>query len=122
MGVAESYQPRGAMGPQAFSTIVKREHYLGFRYTGIQYGPRFRCCDWVATKTSKVIDITDDEEVLAYSVLNIQSDAEGWERQLKFNPSILDCALQSQAALGRTDVAAQKKALKAEKTKGGKKK
>eukprot|EP00913_Durusdinium_trenchii_P031836 g29814.t1 len=50
--------------------------YVNFRVGGISYGPRYRCCD------------------LPCAVV----DQPGSARELQYNPSILDCALQNGAA------------------------
>jgi len=64
--------------------------YVNFRVGGISYGPRYRCCDLPCG----VID----EPGSAIGVVNLQDISDDWERELQYNPSILDCALQNGAA------------------------
>jgi len=67
------------------------EHlYFGFRASGIAYGPRYRC---------NVLPTAVGGEVMGtVGVLQLQDISDDWERELQYNPSILDCALQAGAA------------------------
>merc|ERR1712187_613707 len=95
-----------------------------FRGGGIGYGPRFRCVEFAACRTSPMLDKYDGDELCALAVLQMQSAAEGWEETLQLNPSILDCGLQSGSCLGLSNIAQIKKALAEDKKapKKGKKK
>ncbi|CAE7572285.1 ypfD [Symbiodinium sp. CCMP2592] len=64
--------------------------YLSFRVGGISYGPRYRCCDLPMG--------VGGEPGSAIGVLGLQDVSDDWERELQYNPSILDCALQNGAA------------------------
>jgi len=64
--------------------------YLSFRVGGISYGPRYRCCDLPMG--------VGGEPGSAIGVLELQDVSDDWERELQYNPSILDCALQNGAA------------------------
>ncbi|CAK9017889.1 unnamed protein product [Durusdinium trenchii] len=64
--------------------------YVNFRVGGISYGPRYRCCDLPCAVV--------DQPGSAVGVLNLQDISDDWERELQYNPSILDCALQNGAA------------------------
>mmetsp|Transcript_11589 Transcript_11589/g.21996 ORF Transcript_11589/g.21996 Transcript_11589/m.21996 type:complete len:568 (+) Transcript_11589:52-1755(+) len=64
--------------------------YLSFRVGGISYGPRYRCCDLPLGVA--------DQPGSAVGVLGLQEISDDWERELQYNPSILDCALQNGAS------------------------
>jgi len=67
------------------------EHlYFGFRASGISYGPRYRCCVLPTAIGGDIMSTT--------GVLQLQDISDDWERELQYNPSILDCALQAGAA------------------------
>lgn len=63
--------------------------YVNFRVGGISYGPRYRCCELPCGIPA--------EPGGAVGVLSLQDTSDDWERELQYNPSILDCALQSGA-------------------------
>lgn len=63
--------------------------YVNFRVGGISYGPRYRCCELPCGIPA--------EPGSAVGVLNLQDTSDDWERELQYNPSILDCALQNGA-------------------------
>ncbi|CAE7255009.1 MET3 [Symbiodinium natans] len=74
--------------------------YLSFRVGGISYGPRYRCCDLPMG--------VGGEPGSAVGVLALQDTSDDWERELQYNPSILDplwivlCRTALQACLWRT--------------------
>lgn len=63
--------------------------YVNFRVGGISYGPRYRCCELPCGIPA--------EPGGAVGVLSLQDTSDDWERELQYNPSILDCALQNGA-------------------------
>eukprot|EP00931_Biecheleriopsis_adriatica_P005716 TRINITY_DN10719_c0_g2_i1.p1 TRINITY_DN10719_c0_g2~~TRINITY_DN10719_c0_g2_i1.p1 ORF type:complete len:566 (-),score=179.52 TRINITY_DN10719_c0_g2_i1:49-1746(-) len=71
-------------------TGPKEYLYVSFRVSGISYGPRYRCVD-----ASWGIGA---EMGATAGALQLQDVSDDWERELQFNPSILDCALQHGAA------------------------
>lgn len=102
------------VGPSTFTDQAKMSTYLNFRFGGIHYGPRFRCVDWCAAKTSELVDVHDEQETVAYGIVSIQSCAEDWEAQLRLSPCILDCSLQTASVLGSQapDIQRKKYALR----------
>jgi len=84
-----------------FREIPQSHTYMSFRFGGLGYGPRFRyqhSCK--ATTGSARGPTTEDKQWYATGVVEIKECADDWERQLQFNPGILDCGLQLGAALG----------------------
>lgn len=61
--------------------------YFSFRASGIAYGPRYRC---VVLPTASVA-----EPGKVSAAVQLQDISDDWERELGYNPSILDCSLQS---------------------------
>ncbi|CAJ1352200.1 unnamed protein product, partial [Effrenium voratum] len=76
-------KPKMRTGPKPYL-------YVSFRIGGIAYGPRYRCCD---LPMANAYDPT-----AAVGVLTLQDISDDWERELQYNPSILDCSLQNGAA------------------------
>eukprot|EP00440_Ansanella_granifera_P014040 gb/GFBE01015257.1/.p1 GENE.gb/GFBE01015257.1/~~gb/GFBE01015257.1/.p1 ORF type:complete len:567 (+),score=180.20 gb/GFBE01015257.1/:1-1701(+) len=64
--------------------------YVSFRISGISYGPRYRCVQLGCG--------VGQEPGAAVGVLNLEDISDDWERELQYNPSILDCGLQSGAS------------------------
>eukprot|EP00435_Cladocopium_sp_Y103_P038890 s519_g10.t1 len=56
--------------------------YVNFRVGGISYGPRYRCCELPCGIPA--------EPGGAVGVLSLQDTSDDWERELQYNPSILD--------------------------------
>lgn len=87
-------EPEKQKQVQAGSNQLKsgpREYlYASFRASGISYGPRYRCC---ATPFAENVNPGG-----AVGVLALQECSDDWERELHYNPSLLDCALQNGAA------------------------
>jgi hypothetical protein len=65
--------------------------YFSFRASGIAYGPRYRCVVLPAADTKDLGSVA--------GALQLQDISDDWERELGYNPSILDCSLQSGAAM-----------------------
>lgn len=65
--------------------------YFAFRVSGLGYGPRFRCCQPAYKKMS---------EPGAMGVVTLQEASDDWEREIAYSASLLDCALQTGAAMG----------------------
>jgi len=63
--------------------------YFSFRASGIAYGPRYRCCVLPAACVNDLGSVV--------GVLQLQDISDDWERELGYNPSILDCSLQNGA-------------------------
>merc|ERR1739848_474182 len=59
--------------------------YFGFSAGGISYGPRYRVNN--AYKTYNW------DETISVSIVNLAEDSEQWERELAYNPSMLDGVL-----------------------------
>merc|ERR1712032_144974 len=74
--------------------VYKNTTYVNFRVGGLQYGPRFRCLQGYKF-TSK----GDSKASGALAVLQISEEAQDWEKELAFNPGILDGLLQSLACM-----------------------
>eukprot|EP00930_Biecheleria_cincta_P042692 TRINITY_DN29381_c0_g1_i1.p1 TRINITY_DN29381_c0_g1~~TRINITY_DN29381_c0_g1_i1.p1 ORF type:complete len:580 (-),score=140.47 TRINITY_DN29381_c0_g1_i1:83-1822(-) len=83
---------------ETFRAGEKTAFYKIFRDSGIGYGPRFRCVDSAFGRRSAPKGT--EHEAMAYSVLQLQEDADDWEEQLRAHPSILDTALQSGSVIG----------------------
>lgn len=66
--------------------------YFGFTVGGISYGPRYR----VNVPSYKKFN----SETLTVSIVELQDCSDQWERELGYNPSLLDGALQHCAAGG----------------------
>jgi tetratricopeptide (TPR) repeat protein len=66
-------------------------HYMLFRFGGLGYGPRYRCC------MHPFKDLLDAGG--AQSIVELQDVHDDWERELAYNPSMLDCGLQTGAAV-----------------------
>jgi len=88
---ATEMQGAGLQGKLGQLKTGPLEHlYFGFRASGIAYGPRYRCC---------VLPTAVGGEVMGtVGVLQLQDLSDDWERELQYNPSILDCSLQAGAA------------------------
>merc|ERR1711974_313180 len=70
--------------------------YLGFRFGGLGYGPKFR-----AQRQSFARRVPNLEgPVQAMAALMIGSVGEEWEEELKLHPGVMDCTLQAGAAMG----------------------
>merc|ERR1712060_954481 len=67
--------------------------YIGFRFGGLGYGPRFRCCS--AMKKMNTL-----EKEIALGVVQLQDCSDDWERELGYNSSMMDCALHTAASAG----------------------
>jgi len=70
--------------------VPKRWTYIGFRYGGLGYGPRFRCVQAYAMRGIPQ----------AVAALQVSDEAEDWEKELQYQPGILDGCLQTGSALG----------------------
>eukprot|EP00930_Biecheleria_cincta_P089515 TRINITY_DN78843_c0_g1_i1.p1 TRINITY_DN78843_c0_g1~~TRINITY_DN78843_c0_g1_i1.p1 ORF type:complete len:585 (+),score=152.23 TRINITY_DN78843_c0_g1_i1:58-1755(+) len=64
--------------------------YFSFRASGIAYGPRYRCVVMPAASRAEAGKVA--------GAIQLQDISDDWERELGYNPSILDCSLQSGAA------------------------
>mmetsp|Transcript_661 Transcript_661/g.2328 ORF Transcript_661/g.2328 Transcript_661/m.2328 type:complete len:576 (+) Transcript_661:41-1768(+) len=95
---SEEEAGRAATGPQSVGTVPKPMTYMGFRYSGISYGPRFRCIDSGAA--FKKAATVQDGDTIGCAVLQVQDMSDDWECALKLHPAILDCALQSTSNCG----------------------
>merc|ERR1712187_967710 len=78
----------GGQAMKKFCTVPQPWHYLLFRMGGLGYGPRYRCCFPIKDLLSLGC---------VQSVVCLQDVHDDWERELAYNPSILDCGLQTGA-------------------------
>jgi len=85
---------KAATGECQLSEVYKKDMYIKYRAGGLQYGPRFRCLQGY-----KFAPKGGEEAVGAFAVLQISEEAQDWERELAFNPGILDGLLQSTACI-----------------------
>lgn len=67
--------------------------YFGFRIGGISYGPRYR----INTPAYKTFNW---DQTVSVAVVQLADCSDIWERELAYNPSMLDGVLQSTAASG----------------------
>lgn len=77
---------------QSVRPVPVQTLYIGFRMSGLSYGPRFRCCQ---PAMKKMYDPGS-----AVSVIELPGCADDWERELGFSSSLLDCSLQCGASAG----------------------
>lgn len=75
-----------------FKSLPHKTLYLGFRVSGLAYGPRFR----VLSSANKAVH----EVGRVVAVVELSECSDDWERELCYNPSLLDGALQSGVAQG----------------------
>jgi len=75
--------------------------YISFRVGGLGYGPRFRACHAYKSCKGSARGPTGDESLYKTSgAIEIHEGADDWERQLQFNPSIMDASLHVGTSLG----------------------
>mmetsp|Transcript_95993 Transcript_95993/g.271421 ORF Transcript_95993/g.271421 Transcript_95993/m.271421 type:complete len:546 (-) Transcript_95993:108-1745(-) len=94
-GMVAEDGPKKKEGPitgHKFKPIPVPELYMGFRWGGLGYGPRYR----VNQPACKIMH----EGGGAIAVIDLQDCSDDWERELGYSPSLLDGALQSGAAMG----------------------
>lgn len=84
----EQAGPTGKMSARPVPTPVL---YMGFRFGGLGYGPRFRCCVPAYKKI---------EEIGAIGIVTLQDCSDDWERELAYSSSLMDCTLQTGSAMG----------------------
>uniref|UniRef100_A0A7S2VNG7 Uncharacterized protein n=1 Tax=Zooxanthella nutricula TaxID=1333877 RepID=A0A7S2VNG7_9DINO len=77
---------------QTAKTVLHEMMYFGFSSGGISYGPRYRP-NRISTKRFNSTTRT-------ISVLQLNDQSDQWERELGYNPSMLDGTLQHTAAAG----------------------
>merc|ERR1712187_111714 len=87
-GGATSGDQSGGEAFKKFVTVPYAWHYVLFRYGGLGYGPRYRCC-------FPIKDLLSPGCV--QSVVCLQDVHDDWERELAYNPSMPDCGLQTGA-------------------------
>eukprot|EP00933_Yihiella_yeosuensis_P015604 TRINITY_DN13564_c1_g6_i1.p1 TRINITY_DN13564_c1_g6~~TRINITY_DN13564_c1_g6_i1.p1 ORF type:complete len:378 (-),score=133.69 TRINITY_DN13564_c1_g6_i1:193-1326(-) len=75
--------------------VVPKIQYMNFRLTGLCYGPRFR----LLQPANKLSVQGDPDSLTAVACLKVADEAESWETDLMYQPSILDNMLQSQYPL-----------------------
>jgi tetratricopeptide (TPR) repeat protein len=88
-----------SMGQVQACEVIKRMTYIQFRLGGLGYGPRFRC---LQAHGLHVPDLDGDEykaNMKALAVLQVSDEAEDWEKELGYQPGILDGLLQSMTGM-----------------------
>eukprot|EP00411_Alexandrium_monilatum_P023308 CAMPEP_0175222314 /NCGR_PEP_ID=MMETSP0093-20121207/20762_1 /TAXON_ID=311494 /ORGANISM="Alexandrium monilatum, Strain CCMP3105" /LENGTH=530 /DNA_ID=CAMNT_0016515901 /DNA_START=57 /DNA_END=1649 /DNA_ORIENTATION=- len=86
----EKAKKEGPITGHKFRHVPVANFYMGFRIGGLGYGPRYRvCCSNKALHSQE-----------AMGVVELQDCSDDWERELGYNPSLLDGCLQTGAAMG----------------------
>lgn len=71
-----------------------QQYYLNVRSSGMSYGPHFRCLN-----QAFLVGLENEQAKCSANVLKINdgddNNDEGWEKDLQFNPGVLDGMLQS---------------------------
>jgi len=85
--------PAAERGPGYGKHLIKEYNYLTFRFSGIQYGPRFRLSDCYGTKGNK-------HHITAYGIVEGSADFDDWESSVITHPGMLDSSLHVNQASG----------------------
>merc|ERR1711920_860850 len=92
-------QKKEATGEAILHEVIKRMTYIQFRIGGLGYGPRFRCLQAHSTRTKGLEGDDLLRNIKALAILQVSDEAEDWEKELGYQPGILDGMLQSLTAL-----------------------
>jgi hypothetical protein len=84
----------GALPHEAIE-VTKRITYIQFRLGGLGYGPRFRCLQAHGLHLKCAAKEDYENNMKALAVLQVSDEADDWEKELGFQPGILDGMLQS---------------------------
>eukprot|EP00747_Dinoflagellata_sp_TGD_P162231 gnl/TRDRNA2_/TRDRNA2_179607_c0_seq1.p1 gnl/TRDRNA2_/TRDRNA2_179607_c0~~gnl/TRDRNA2_/TRDRNA2_179607_c0_seq1.p1 ORF type:complete len:567 (+),score=181.25 gnl/TRDRNA2_/TRDRNA2_179607_c0_seq1:63-1703(+) len=88
LGLSLVLGPKGE--PDTSKFFLKSHMYMYYRFTGLGYGPRFRCME-------QNHRLKRGQTPKGIAVIQLQDVSDGWEEMLTFSPMLIDCGLQSMA-------------------------